>query len=88
LEKKRVEGLVSGKHGLVMFFDYILKNQKISVGDLVVTSGLEKNIPFGLLIGRVEKITTQSDDLFQKAILSPLISFDNLRILTVLVSQS
>lgn len=79
-------GLVSGKHGLSMEIDLIPVDKQISNGDLVVTSGLENYIPRGLVIGEIENVETKPSDLFQKATIKSLISFDNFRVLIVIRS--
>ena len=79
------EGIVKGEHQLSLVMDFILPDKKIEPGDLAVTSGLESLIPKGLAIGKIREIKFNPGDFFQKAILDPLIDFDNLQIVSILI---
>ncbi|PKL72147.1 rod shape-determining protein MreC [Candidatus Kuenenbacteria bacterium HGW-Kuenenbacteria-1] len=81
----KTSGLVKGEYNLSLIMELIPKDIKIKVGDLVITSGLEENIPRGLIIGQVEKIISQPEELYQKAQINSSISFKNLNILTILL---
>jgi rod shape-determining protein MreC len=81
----KTNGLVKGEYNLSLIMELIPQDIKIKVGDLVITSGLENNIPRGLIIGQIEKIINQSEELYQKAQINSLISFKNLNFLTVLL---
>lgn len=80
-----VHGLVSGEHQLSLAMDFILPDKKVSNDEMVITSGLEPLIPQGLIIGKVRKVEYEQDEFFQKATLNPLINFDNLQIVSVLI---
>lgn len=81
------EGIAKGEHQLSLTLDFILPSKKVSKDELVITSGLESLIPKGLIIGKVREIKFEPGDLFQKAILEPLIDFDNLQIMSILIPQ-
>ncbi|HNW09594.1 MAG TPA: rod shape-determining protein MreC [bacterium] len=77
-------GLVEGQFGLSFSMTNIPQDQQIKNGDLVVTSGLEGNIPKNLLIARIESVNQVENEIFKTAVLSPVISFDNLSYVLVL----
>ncbi len=81
----KTNGLVKGEYNLSLIMELIPQDIKIQVGDLVITSGLENNIPRGLVIGQIEKIINQPEELFQKAQINSPISFKGLNFLTVLL---
>jgi len=81
----KTSGLVKGEYNLSLLMELILKDIEIKVGDLVITSGLENNIPRGLIIGQIEKITSQPEELYQKVQINSLVSFKKLNILTILL---
>ncbi|MFH1838645.1 MAG: rod shape-determining protein MreC [Candidatus Kuenenbacteria bacterium] len=81
----KTNGLVKGEYNLSLIMELIPQDIKIKIGDLVITSGLENNIPRGLVIGQVEKIINSSEELYQKAQINSPISFKNLNFLTVLL---
>jgi len=81
----RTIGIVEGEYGLSLKMGLIQRNQIINIDDIVVTSGLENNIPAGLIIGRISRITTEAHDLFQNAIVKPFVSYENLNIVSVII---
>ncbi len=84
----RTKGVVVGERGLSLKMELIPQDEEILVGDTVVTSGLEPNIPLGLVIGQVEQVIAEPNSFFQKAILQPLINFDDLIIVSILKNTS
>jgi rod shape-determining protein MreC len=81
----RTIGLTEGNLGLTINMNYIPQVETIDQGDLAVTSGLEANIPRGLLIGQVAKVDRGSNDIWQSANIQPAANLDNLTIVSVLV---
>jgi len=81
-------GVVRGEYGLSLIMDLIPPEQKVEEGSFVTTSGLEKDIPPGLVIGKVISLENASEEeIFKKAKLKSLIDFTNLKIVTVLVPK-
>ena len=80
-------GLVSGQGGSTLRMDLMPTDEKLEVGSLVVTSGLESGIPKDLLIGEIEKANFKAGDFFQTAAIKPLIDFGRLRIVAVLIPK-
>ena len=88
--------IISGDNhltGLINNYDYktgylevegISNTEKVSVGDLVYTYGLGGVFPSGILIGKVESITTDVYDLAKIINVSPSADFDNINYVTVL----
>jgi rod shape-determining protein MreC len=63
-------GLVKGQQGIGLQMELLPRNDKIVVGDTVVTSGGEDRIPMNLPIGAVTEVSTRQGDVFQNAVLS------------------
>ena len=82
------QGVVVGEHGLSLKMELIPQNEKVSVGDLVVTSGIEPAVARGLIIGEVVRVETEPNGFFQTAFLQPLVKIDNLTVVSVLVSPA
>ena len=71
-------GIVEGGHGLSSSMKFIPQGEKIEIGNLVVTSGLEETIPRGLLVGTVEGVVKDVREPFQEATIKPLVEFNKL----------
>lgn len=85
LNQDRTIGLVEGQYGLSLKMDLIPQNEEVKKDDLVITSGLEEYIPKGLLIGNVDHLTTQPNDVFQSALLNLLVDYNKINIVSVIL---
>lgn len=81
----KTQGVTVGDLGLTIKMSYIPQGEKITVGDMIITSGLGGNIPRGLLIGKVAQIYNASNEVWQSATIEPLLNFDNLTIVSVII---
>lgn len=79
--------------GLINTYDYdtgflevegISNTESVSVGDLVYTSGLGGVFPSGILIGKVESITTDVYDLAKIINVTPSANFEDINYVTIL----
>ncbi len=78
-------GLAQGKYGLLTEVDLVSLDQKIEINDFVITSGLEEKVPRGIVLGRVNKIESGTNKLFQRLFLDSPIKTDELRIVGVIL---
>ena len=67
-----------------MYLEYIPQEQDIKINNLILTSNLNENIPANLLIGKIEKIEFEKDDIFKKALISPLIDYNTLFLVSII----
>lgn len=79
----RTQGLVQGERGLSLEMRLIPQNEEITVGDLIVTSGIEPLTPRGLVIGRVDEVQTQEKNPFKKALISSPVAFDRISVVAI-----
>jgi rod shape-determining protein MreC len=85
-EKSNItSGIVQGEYNLILKMKNVPLTKEVEVGDSVITSGLEKKIRRGLLIGEVLEIKKTPNDIFQELIIDPL-GDQNSRIVSVLLS--
>jgi rod shape-determining protein MreC len=83
VERSRVPGIVSGQvsgpqagaEDLVL--DYLQQRSDVVVGDVVVTSGLDRIYPKGLVVGRV-RFVGEASGLFREVRVEPSARFDRL----------
>ncbi|MEI6627401.1 MAG: rod shape-determining protein MreC, partial [bacterium] len=78
-------GLAEGQFGLSFSMTNVPQDQDVREGDLVVTSGLEGNIPKNLLVAVIDGISQVESEIFKTATLKPIVSFDNLSYVTVII---
>lgn len=78
-------GLVEGQFGLGLEMTNIPQDQEVKEGDLIVTSGLEGQIPKNLLIAKVESVHPIKSEIFKTAILSPIIPLNRLSDVLVII---
>lgn len=80
------KGAVIGEHGLSLRMELIPQNDKVSEGDVVITSGIEPNIPRGLVIGRVSRVITEANGFFQTALLQSPVKIDSLIVVSIVTN--
>jgi rod shape-determining protein MreC len=89
IERSRVSGVVSGQvagpdaGGEDLLLKYVPERADVVVGDLVVTSGLDRIFPKGLVIGRVRLVGGVAG-LFREVRVEPSARFDRLEDVLVL----
>lgn len=81
----RTLGIARGQLNLTISMEFIPQSEVVTVGDIVTTSGLEKDIPRGLVIGRVKEVRKESNELWQSAVIEPLVNPDDLLIISALL---
>ena len=83
--KDNTSGIINGELGLTIKMEFIPQTEELKIGDTVVTSGLEENIPRGLVLGTIEEISKESNELWQSATIEPLVDIDELVIVSILL---
>jgi rod shape-determining protein MreC len=73
ISKNNVEGVVKGSFGSGLVFDLVSQSAEANEGDLVVTAGIDPNIPKNILIGQIGQVISGSNDLFKRlTLVSPV----------------
>ncbi|MDD2807752.1 MAG: rod shape-determining protein MreC [Patescibacteria group bacterium] len=80
------KGAVIGEHGLSLKMELIPQNDKVSEGDVAITSGIEPNIPRGLVIGTVSRVITEANGFFQTALLQSPVKINNLIVVSIVTN--
>jgi rod shape-determining protein MreC len=71
LKSANTNGIAKGGIGYGLTMEKIPQGEQINSGDTVITSGLGGEVPKGLILGTVEKITKQENSLFIDATVRP-----------------
>lgn len=77
-----LQGSITGEVTL----DMIPQTTEVSIGQLVLTSGLGGNYPQDLLVGQVVSVRKLETDLFQTASVQPVVDFSTLRAVLVITN--
>lgn len=86
LQNSRLRGILHGRAGQEPIMDYLPQDNKVLVGDIVVTSGEGGNFPAGIPVGQVVEVDQNDIEMFQRAVVRTTVDFDTLE--TVLVVTS
>lgn len=88
LERTRAQGVVVGTGEEALKLDYVLGTAEVTVGDVVVTSGIDGIYPKGFVIGRVEFVE-RSGNAYREIRVKPAVDFTSLEeVLVVLTPQA
>jgi rod shape-determining protein MreC len=83
IERSRVAGVVCGQVGFAdqgkpdLVMKYVSSLSDVAVGDRVLSSGLDRIYPKGLVIGRVRSVGAGAG-LFREVVVTPSAGFDRL----------
>ena len=86
VEPGGAQGIVGGSVTGDVILDYVDKNEKIKVGQWVMTSGIGgSEFVRGIPIGQVESVGTQEVELYQSIAIKPFVDFRKLDLVQVIV---
>ena len=86
LQSTRAEGSIIGQASGALRMTFIVLDEEILQGDLVITSGLGGNFPPDIVVGQVTSVRQFEFELFQEAEVRSLIDFDSLEQVLVVTS--
>ena len=78
VQRTRAKAIVEGKGENRCQLKYLLRTKEVSIGDVVVTSGLGGNYPKGLKVGEIKKVDKKGHGVFQYAELAPSVDLTQL----------
>jgi rod shape-determining protein MreC len=85
LQRSREAAVVEGQGHGELRLKYVARSREITVGELVVTSGLSGVFPRGLPVGSVTRVVHEQGALYQEATVRPSASIDQLEEVLILV---
>lgn len=87
VQTSRARGVVSGSRTGQLTMTYIPQGLKVQTGDRVVTSGLGGVFPEGIWVGTVTDVRQNDVDLFQSALLEPVVDFGRIEQVMIIVNH-
>ena len=88
INSNKAIGVAKGDFGLSIKVESIPQDLEIKESDLIITSGLENDIPRGLIIGKVNRIISYENELFKSATISPLTDYGEISVLGVVIPKN
>jgi rod shape-determining protein MreC len=86
-QRTRVRGTVRGAPDGSCAVDYVLREDDLRVGDLMLTTGRGGLYPKGLVIGKVSKLDKTGAGLFQNVEVEPVVDFRQLEEVFVILDR-
>jgi rod shape-determining protein MreC len=87
VQRTRARGAVRGRSAETCRFEYVLRDEDVHVGDLLLTSGLDTIYPKGLPVGRIAAVNRKPYGLFLDADLEPSVDFHRLEEVFVILDR-
>jgi rod shape-determining protein MreC len=87
VQRSRSRGIVRGRGTDQLDFDFVVRGSDVSIGDVVITSGLGGVHPKGIRIGEVVEVSDPGSGLLQTAKLSTAVDFGRLEQVFVMLRR-
>jgi rod shape-determining protein MreC len=84
VQRSRSQGIMEGKVGESCILKYVQKSEDVQVGDRVITSGLGRIFPKGLVAGTVTQVERKRPGIFQYIEVTPSVDFSRLEEVLIL----
>ena len=86
VQSDRARGIIKGDAAGELVLKYVLRKHDISVGDIVVSSGLDGVFPKGLAVGQVSEVFKPKAGIFQEVTVAPYVDFEKLEEVLVVLN--
>lgn len=86
LQASRLTGTVNGSPGSHPVMGFIPQGTEVGVGEVVLTSGMGRNFPKGIMIGQVVEVWQRDVNVFQEAVVRPTVNFGRLEFVNVITN--
>ncbi len=87
IQSSRDRGMVKGLSAETCTLEYVSKSSTVTVGDMIVTSGLGGVFPKGLPVGKVVKAKEVRGELFKDIEITPAVDFSKLEEVLVITEE-
>jgi len=81
-ENAQIQGSVTGE----IMLEMVSQTISINSGEILLTSGLGGNYPTDILVGQVSEIEKTENNLFQSAVVQPVVDFNAMRAVLVITN--
>lgn len=88
VQRTRARGIIKGGSEGLCHIKYVLRKQDVSVGDRVISSGLDGVFPKGLAVGHVSSVIRRNSGIFQEVTVTPHVDFEKLEEVLVVLNYT
>ena len=78
VQQTRAHGIIKGDSENSCFLKYVSRKETVSIGDAVISSGLDNVFPKGFQIGKISDIIKNKSGIFQDIVVVPFVNFDKI----------
>jgi rod shape-determining protein MreC len=86
LKSSMAQAVLNGSLTGELSLEMIPQSAEVQPGELVLSSGLGGNYPPDVLLGQVTSVRRRETDLFQTAVVQPVIDFSQLQIVLIITN--
>jgi len=86
LQTSNVDAVLTGSLTGDITLEMLPRDADISVGEIVLTSGLGGSYPQNIFVGQVQSVQNQENELFKTATIQPLVNFADLNAVLVITN--
>jgi rod shape-determining protein MreC len=86
LQSSQTEAVLTGSLTGDLTLDMLPRDANVSVGDIVLTSGLGGTYPQNIFIGQVQAVQNRENELFKTATIQAMVNFTDLKAVLVIMN--
>jgi rod shape-determining protein MreC len=83
-QESRTEGIVSGTGFRKCQLKYVPYEEKVNIGDIIITSGLDELFPQGIPVGRVSQVNNKISGFFQEIEVQPFVDSSKIEAVVII----
>ncbi|MEZ4705064.1 MAG: rod shape-determining protein MreC [Bdellovibrionota bacterium] len=87
VQRSRARGILKGDRINQLKFEFLPRDRDVQVGDVVISSGMDKVFPKGIPVGEVTAVGERGKNLFLQATVKPFVDFSRLEEVAVVLPQ-
>jgi rod shape-determining protein MreC len=86
LQNQTADAQINGSVTGDVMLEMLSQNSELTPGEILLTSGMGGNYPGDVIVGQVVEINTTENQLFQTALVQPVVDFSGLRAVLVITN--
>lgn len=87
-QESRVGGILRGEYELSLNLEFIPQNTEIKINEAIITSGINDRLPNGILVGYIQDIQAEPNQLFKRVRVRPEINMGKIEFVNIIKNYS